>query len=146
MTSSTTPQNDESEGAGGAPRRKRATPYEIIGGEEAVRAVVDRFYDLVEADPAYRRLRAMHAEDLAPMRESLAAFLGFWLGGPESWRPVNGGGCVMSLHGGFKIDESHAREWMDAMTRAIADNAVEPTLAKAMTDAMTRMCCGMVNC
>lgn len=125
---------------------ERVNPYEMIGGKAAIRAVVDRFYDLVETDPAYRRLRAMHAEDLAPMRESLAAFLGFWLGGPESWRPVNGGGCVMSLHGRFKINESDAREWMDAMTRAISDNAVEPALAKAMTDALARMSGGMVNC
>lgn len=127
-------------------RSRPATPYEMIGGMPAIRAVVGRFYDLVAADPAYHALRAMHAEDLAPMRESLSAFLGFWLGGPEIWRPVNGGGCVMSLHGRFQIDEVLARQWMEAMSRAIADNKVEAALAKAMTEAMTRMCGGMVNC
>lgn len=124
----------------------RRAPYEMIGGKTAIRAVVDRFYDLVETDPAYQRLRIMHAEDLAPMRESLSAFLGFWLGGPEAWRPVNGGGCVMSLHGRFSIDDEHARQWVGAMSRAIADNDVDPALAKAMTEAMTRMCGGMINC
>lgn len=124
---------------------ERATPFEMIGGAVAVRAVVDRFYDLVETEPAYARLRAMHAEDLEPMRESLSAFLAFWLGGPEGWRPVNGGGCVMSLHGRFRIDGDHARQWMEAMTRAISENNVDPALEKAMTDAMGRMCAGMVN-
>lgn len=122
-----------------------ATPYERIGGAPAVRALVDRFYDLVEKEPAYQRLRTLHADDLSPMRQSLSAFLGFWLGGPQAWRPVNGGGCVMSLHGHLLIDVDHAQLWMAAMSRAIAENKVDPALAKAMNEAMARMCAAMVN-
>ena len=58
------------------------TAYETIGGASAVRAFVDRFYDLMEGEPAYAALRALHAPDLGPMRESLAGFLTAWLGGP----------------------------------------------------------------
>ena len=126
-----------------APPRK--TPYEVIGGAEKVRAVVDRFYDLVETEPAFLRLRAMHAPDLAPMREQLSAYLGFWLGGPENWKPLNGGGCVMSLHARFQIDKDHAQQWIDAMSTAIDDCEVDPALAKAMKEAMVRMCAGMIN-
>ena len=37
-----------------------ATPFEWIGGEPAVRALVDRFYDLMDLEPGYRELRASH--------------------------------------------------------------------------------------
>lgn len=50
-------------------------PYERIGGRAPIAALVERFYDLMESDPAYSELRAIHAPELAPMRESLADFL-----------------------------------------------------------------------
>ncbi|RYF31557.1 MAG: globin, partial [Comamonadaceae bacterium] len=36
------------------------TPFEWIGGEDKVRALVDRFYDLMELEPAYAVLRGVH--------------------------------------------------------------------------------------
>ena len=35
------------------------TPYDRLGGEPAVRALVDRFYDLIDALPEARTIRAM---------------------------------------------------------------------------------------
>ena len=35
---------------------------------DAVRGIVERFYDQVETEPAFVELRAMHADDLARMR------------------------------------------------------------------------------
>jgi hemoglobin len=35
-----------------------ATPFEWIGGEDKVKALVDRFYDLMDIEPAYTALRA----------------------------------------------------------------------------------------
>ena len=37
------------------------TPFELFGGAVAVRELVDRFYDLMEGDPDYAALRALHA-------------------------------------------------------------------------------------
>ena len=67
-----------------------------IGGTEGVRAVVERFYDLMQDDPRYAALRAMHAEDLFPVRVSLTQFLSAWLGGPRDWfeaRPGTPASC-----------------------------------------------------
>ena len=44
------------------------SPFERVGGHPAMRAITDRFYDLMEQDPAYAELRTMHAADLAPGR------------------------------------------------------------------------------
>jgi hypothetical protein len=37
-----------------------ATPFEWIGGEDKIRAVVERFYDLMDLEPGYAQLRASH--------------------------------------------------------------------------------------
>jgi len=57
---------------------RAATPFERIGGTEILRRIVDRFYDLMDSDPDYADLRAMHATDLGPMRDSLTGFLTGW--------------------------------------------------------------------
>ena len=36
-----------------------ATPYQALGGAAVIEAIITRFYDLVEHDPAYAELRAM---------------------------------------------------------------------------------------
>ena len=36
------------------------TPFAWIGGEERVKALVERFYDLMDLEPAYTALRAAH--------------------------------------------------------------------------------------
>ena len=33
------------------------TPYDVMGGDAKVRALVDRFYDLMDLEPAYKELR-----------------------------------------------------------------------------------------
>ncbi|MFN3524224.1 MAG: group II truncated hemoglobin [Phenylobacterium sp.] len=116
-----------------------APPYELIGGAPAVRRVVERFYDLMESDPAYAELRAMHAPDLAPMRASLAGFLNGWLGGPRDWFADHPGVCMMSLHARFGITAATARQWREAMARALADSEVDRNLAAQINAAFARM-------
>jgi hemoglobin len=121
------------------------TPFEMIGGAEVVRDIVDRFYDLMEGDPAYRRLRALHATDLAPMRISLSGFLTAWLGGPRDWFVEHPGVCMMSAHARMEIDQDVAGQWVDAMRRAIANARVHPDIVTRMSDALASMAQGMVR-
>ncbi|WP_347271495.1 group II truncated hemoglobin [Rhizorhabdus histidinilytica] len=122
-----------------------ATPYERIGGAPVVRAIVDRFYDLMDAEPRFAELRALHADDLAPMRRSLAGFLTAWLGGPRDWFADNPGKCVMSVHGGIAIGAGTARQWTDAMRLAIVDRTSDPDLAARMADALEGMALAMAR-
>jgi hemoglobin len=95
------------------------TPFHLLGGHDAMQAIVDRFYDLMDSDPAYAELRAMHAPDLSRMRVELARFLAGWAGGPRDWFEDNPGRCMMSVHKPYAISKEVAGQWAEAMQRAI---------------------------
>lgn len=123
-----------------------ASPFERIGGHPAMRAITERFYDLMEQEPEFAELRAIHAADLEPMRESLPQFLAGWAGGPRDWFEQNPGKCMMSMHAPFPITRQTAEQWANAMTRAIAETELaDREVAEAMADVLTRMARGMAR-
>ncbi len=121
------------------------TPFDQIGGGERVKAVVEAFYDLMDADPAYARLRAIHAPDLTPMHASLAGFLTGWLGGPRDWFAKRPGLCMMSLHRAMPIDAELSGQWTDAMARALDQVGVEPEMAQALREVFGRISANMTT-
>jgi len=126
--------------------RTPESPFYRLGGHETMQAICNRFYDLMDSDPAYGELRAMHAPDLSPMRTSLAGFLAAWAGGPRDWFTDNPGKCMMSAHKSFAITPDVAGQWADAMKRAIADAAPDDAvLAKAMGGVLEEMALSMVR-
>lgn len=122
------------------------SPYDRIGGLTVLRRITDRFYDLMETETAFAALRAMHAPNLTPMRESLPLFLAGWSGGPRTWWEANPGKCMVSMHAPFGIDRETAGQWADAMRRAIADVAPDDSgIADALADVLDRMARGMAK-
>jgi hemoglobin len=67
----------------GEPGSNKATFFELLGGVEQIRALVERFYDVMDSDPKAANLRAIHAADLTEAREKLFMFLTGWTGGPQ---------------------------------------------------------------
>lgn len=128
------------------PAASQNAPFYQLGGHETMQAICNRFYDLMDSDPAYADLRAMHAPSLDRMKTSLAGFLAGWAGGPRDWFEANPGKCMMSAHKPYAINDAVARQWADAMKRAIADVApANAQLAKAMGGVLEEMALGMRN-
>jgi hemoglobin len=120
--------------------------FDRIGGHAVLRRITDRFYDLMEQDPPYAGLRAIHAPDLAPMRASLPSFLAGWSGGPRDWWDRNPGKCMVSLHAPYAIDRDIAGQWADAMRRAVFDSApADDPITEALADVLGRMALGMAK-
>jgi hemoglobin len=109
------------------------TPYSLMGGEAAVRRLVDRFYDIMDSAPQAAGIRGMHAADLGPMRQLLFEFLSGWLGGPPLYfqRPEHR--CIRSAHRPFAIGEAERDAWMLCMRQAMADCGV-PQEVRGMID------------
>ena len=108
------------------------TPYQRIGGEPAVHALVDRFYDLMELDPAYAALRAMHPADLQRSRDKLHWFLCGWLGGPAHYEDRFGHPRLRARHLPFAIGIAERDQWMACMVQAMVEQQLGPALAERL--------------
>src|SRR5574343_98223 len=88
-----------------------ATPYEWLGGEDRVRALVDRFYDLMDLEAGYAELRASHGSDLTEARDKLFWFLCGWLGGPDYYQSRFGHPRLRARHMPFAIGVKERDQW-----------------------------------
>jgi hemoglobin len=111
------------------------TPYELIGGEAGVRALVDRFYDYMDSETSARQVRAMHAKSLRASREKLFLFLSGWLGGPDLYVQKYGHPMLRRRHLPFAIGQQERDQWMHCMRKALADMPVEDALKKRLEQA-----------
>ena len=109
------------------------TPYDMVGGEAGVRRIVERFYDIMDSAPEAKRIRAMHAADLSPMRERLFEFLSGWLGGPPLYFQRPDHKCIVSAHRPFAIGEAERDQWMMCMRRALEESGV-PAEVRTLLD------------
>jgi len=96
-----------------------------MGGESGIRALVDRFYDLMDTLPDAAGIRAMHAPDLTSAREKLFMFLSGWLGGPQLYMEKYGHPRLRQRHLPFKIGESERDQWMLCIRQAMVDIGLE---------------------
>ncbi len=111
------------------------TPYALLGGDAAVRSLVDRFYDLMDLEPQYAQLRALHAADLAHAREKLYLFLSGWLGGPGLYVERYGHPMLRARHLPFSIGMRERDQWMDCMEQAMVEQGVAEALRQRLLPA-----------
>ena len=105
-----------------------ATPYEWVGGEASVRALVDRFYDLMDLEPAYAALRAVHGSELTSARDKLFWFLSGWLGGPQEYTDRFGHPRLRMRHMPFAIGILERDQWLACMAQAMRETGLDPDL------------------
>ncbi|MFL6693546.1 MAG: group II truncated hemoglobin [Ramlibacter sp.] len=104
------------------------TPYEWIGGEEKVRALVERFYDLMDLEPQYAALRAAHGSTLEQARQRLFWFLSGWLGGPQHYTDRFGHPRLRMRHMPFTIGIQQRDQWLACMDQAMGDVGIDEKL------------------
>jgi len=97
------------------------TPYELLGGEDGIRRLVDRFYDLMDSAPEAVAVRALHATSLKASREKLRLFLTGWTGGPPLYVAQHGHPRLRMRHFPFAIGVRERDEWLWCMERALAE-------------------------
>lgn len=102
----------------------RVVPYDLIGGAAGLRCIVDRFYQIMDSEPAAADIRAMHAEDLEPVRDKLFEFLSGWLGGPPLYVQRTGSVCITEAHRPFAIGEAERDQWLMCMRRALVEEEI----------------------
>ena len=131
--------SDDSATAGAAD-----TVYTRIGGEPAVRALVDRFYPLMDTLPEAQDLRRLHP-DLTRAADSLFKYLSGWFGGPPLYVQERGHPRLRMRHLPFTIGPRERDQWLLCMRQALAEQVADARLRAAIEQAFAGLADHMVN-
>jgi len=111
------------------------TVFERLGGEPGVRALVDRFYDLMDLEPTFAGIRALHPRELDGSRDKLFWFLCGWTGGPDHYIERFGHPRLRARHLPYAIGLAERDQWLACMGSAMADEGLDPALADRLLEA-----------
>lgn len=112
-----------------------STAFELLGGEAAVRGLVDRFYDLMELEPRFAHLRSLHPTALDSSRDKLHWFLCGWLGGPPHYETRFGHPRLRARHLPFAIGVRERDDWLVCMLLAMEQQGVDEPLRERLLGA-----------
>ncbi|ABR90238.1 globin-like protein [Janthinobacterium sp. Marseille] len=112
-----------------------ASIYELIGGDAKVRELVDRFYDLMDLEPAFAGIRAMHPTTLEGSRDKLYWFLSGWTGGPNMFVERFGHPRLRARHLPYAIATDERDQWLRCMETAMQDVGIEEQIQKRLQQA-----------
>jgi hemoglobin len=110
------------------------TSFDRLGGETGVRRLVDRFYDLMDLEPFFAGIRALHPGDLDGSRDKLFWFLCGWMGGPNYYIERFGHPMLRARHLPYAIGIAERDQWMACMAQAMEDESIDPQLAQRLVE------------
>ena len=124
---------------------KAMTHYERIGGAEKVRALVQRFYQLMDELPEAYGIRKLHAADLQGATEKLYKFLSGWMGGPQLYVEQYGHPMLRARHLPFSIGTAERDQWLLCMNQALGEVVEDAVLRKEIYAAFAKVADHMRN-
>jgi hemoglobin len=101
---------------------EQTTAFDLIGGAERVRALVERFYDVMsEHEPELARLHQCdeHGRVAREARDRFALFLIGWLGGPQDYMAIHGHPRLRLRHARVPVGVNLRDAWLRSMQRAL---------------------------
>lgn len=103
--------------------------YELMGGEPAIRKLVEAFYPKVLEHPL---LAPIFPEDIRPVMEKQFQFLTQFFGGPHLYTQVYGQPMMRARHLPFPITPERADAWLECMGKAVEEVVESPELRAAI--------------
>lgn len=121
------------------------THYERIGGEQKVRALVKRFYELMDELPEAHGIRKLHPSSLHGSEEKLFEFLSGWMGGPQLYVAKHGHPMLRARHLPFPISDAERDQWIMCMKQALQEVVEDAKLRAELTAAFEKVADHMRN-
>ena len=118
------------------------TLYDLVGGDETFRRLVNSFYARIEADEL---LRPMFPADLQPGRERQFLFLTQFFGGPPRYNQRRGHPRLRLRHSPFAIDPPARERWLSHMLAAIDEVRIDEPMRTVMRSYFERSSAMLVN-
>jgi hemoglobin len=119
--------------------------YDMIGGGERLREMVDRFYDLMDLEPEFAGLRALHPPTLDNSRDKTFKFLSGWSGGPNLYIEQYGNPMLRARHLPYAIGISERDQWLRCMALAMQDIGLDETLQQRLLTSFYQTADWLVN-
>ena len=104
--------------------------YEMIGGETGLKALVNRFYDLMDSSVEAEKIRSFHPKSLNGSREKLFMFLSGWSGGPQLYMERFGHPRLRMRHMQFSIGTVERDQWLWCMDKALGESGLDPRVVE----------------
>jgi hemoglobin len=121
------------------------TLYRQLGGATGLRALVVRFYELMDELPEARGIRELHPLDLNSSVEKLFMFLSGFLGGPPLYVKEFGHPRLRARHLPFPIGVNERDQWVLCMETALQENVASETLRLSLLSYFKRTADHMRN-
>ncbi|MBL7555555.1 MAG: group II truncated hemoglobin [Bdellovibrionaceae bacterium] len=120
------------------------TLYQVLGGEEGLKKLVDAFYQVMSDAPEAKGILKMHP-DLPRANQKLFEFLSGWLGGPDLFVQKYGHPRLRARHLPFAIGISERDQWLFCMKRALEICNTSPEFNSMFMSAIARLADHMRN-
>jgi hemoglobin len=121
------------------------TLHQQLGDGERLRELVDRFYDIMDRDPAAAAIRDMHPDDLTESRLKLYEFLSGWTGGPNLYVEKRGHPRLRFRHLPFSIGKPEAAQWLYCFNKAIRELDIPAAVEERLMQGLTMTANHMIN-
>ena len=120
---------------------------EEIGGEQELRALVDRFYDLIETQDEAKELHRLHFRGfgMEHVRTEQFNLLSGFLGGRKYYQEKHGHMNLREMHAHVPIREKDAEVWLSMFDQALADRALSGEHVEKLRIALRRVAMTLVN-
>jgi hemoglobin len=117
------------------------TPFDYLGGEAAVRALVERFYDAMdELEPALAALHPLEGGKVSrTARDRFGLFLIGWLGGPQEYMRLHGHPRLRMRHGHVPVTVAMRDAWLRCMRQALNDPSIDAPLRAYLDEKLSEV-------
>ncbi len=123
------------------------TVLEQIGGEYALRELVEHFYDLVEALPEGKQILSLHLQNhgLSHTRMEQFNFLSGFMGGRQYYMEKHRHMNVKEIHAHIPIHMEDAENWLKIMDQTLSDLNHEGPHIERLRATLRRVAMILVN-
>lgn len=123
----------------------RISLYQAIGGEPVIRALVARFYELMDTLPEAKACRDVHPASLTGSAEKLYEYFTGYLGGPQLYVEKRGHPMLRRRHFVAAIGAEERDGWLLCFNRALDETVANADLREMIREPVTRLALHMQN-